>query len=122
MRTPAAMARPEAAGPRASRQRSLVDELLALQAQDGVSAAELSRRLDVDESLYSRVQRGRARFGVTVCARIVDAYPQLADAAAAYLGDVYELNELRLLARAQSIREGQRLVAPLVGSVEDVAS
>lgn len=63
-------------------------ELLAQQAQaEEISQTELVRRLGIDHGLWSRARRGLERFGVASCARLVERYPHMKDAAARYLAD-----------------------------------
>lgn len=73
----------------------LIQALLAIGRRQGLSQTALARACGIDPAALSRAVRpgggqrnqpGRP-LGIVACARIVEAYPELADAAARYLAD-----------------------------------
>jgi len=68
-----------------------------------LSIRELSRRIGIDHTVFSRVEAGQGHFGADACARIADRYPELRPAAAAYLVTRYCPSTLRLLGEAAAL-------------------
>jgi hypothetical protein len=86
-----------------------IELLEAEAAREGVSGAGMARACNIDQGLWSRVRRGVAgeRFGVDACARIVEHYPSLREAAARYLVERYPYMETLLEEASRIVREAE---------------
>jgi hypothetical protein len=79
----------------------LIAQLLAIAERDRLSGAAVARRIGVDHALLVRARREgprRDRLGIVTCAKIVQAYPELSDAAAHYLAAGFGWPVVRALA------------------------
>lgn len=83
----------------------LIDELFLVARRDGLTLNALSRRIGVDHAQLIRARNpsrvpkaGHARLGLVSCARVVQVYPELSDAAARYLAVTWGWPAIRALA------------------------
>lgn len=96
---------PERVAGAAPPERALIEALELRARDDALSGVALMRECGLHHSLWSRVRRGRERFGADACAKIVARYPDMRAAAAEYLTGTYGKPALSLLADASRVAD-----------------